>query len=283
MSSTEPSTEPSTGTVAVRVPGRPGSFSPLRALVRDRELLVTLVERQARLRLKRSFMGVLWPLVAPFFLFALYRFVFGSIFRAPVEDYGVYLFAGLLPWTFLLQTVHDALQSISFELDLVRRAPFAHHLLPLSRVCVMVIPFLVLLLLFVAYLALFSGRGVDPSVLPGLAVPVASVVLLVAALSTVLALLDVFNRDLRYLLHNLFTVWFFLVPIVYHQRMVSDRVRTVTAVDPMRWIIEQFRDVLYHGRFEPLEAGLTLLACGALFVGAMVTFGRLSVDLAKEI
>ena len=273
------------GTAAVveRVPGRPGALSALRELASSRELLVTLVERQVRLRLKRSFMGVLWPLIAPLFLFALYRFVFGSIFRAPVEDYGVYLFAGLLPWTFLLQTVHDSLQSISFELDLVRRAPFPHHLLPLSRVVVMVVPFLVLLVLFVAYLALFTERGIDASVLPALVVPLASVVLLVGGLSTVLALLDVFNRDLRYLLHNLFTVWFFLVPIVYHQRMVSERVRAVTAIDPMRWIIEQFRDVLYHGHFDALDSFLTLLACGGLFVGALVVFARLSVDLAKEV
>jgi ABC-type polysaccharide/polyol phosphate export permease len=271
------------GTVVVHRPGRTGVWDPLRALVTDRELLVTLVERQVSLRRKRSFMGVLWPLLAPLFLFALYRYVFGSIFRAPVEDYGVYLFAGLLPWTFLLQTVHDALQSISFELDLVRRAPFAHHLLPLSRVVVMVVPFLVLLVVFVVYLALGSDRGLELAVLPLLLVPLASVVLLVAAASTLLALVDVFNRDLRYLLHNLFTVWFFLVPIVYHRRMVSDTVRTVTAVDPMRWIIEQFRDVLYHGRFEPVASLVTLGACAVLFAGALALFGRLSVDLAKEV
>ena len=237
-----------------------------------------------RLRLKRSFMGVLWPLLAPLFLYALYRFVFGSIFPAPVDDYGVYLFAGLLPWTFLLQTVHDALQSISFELDLVRRAPFPHHLLPLSRVVVMSMPFLGLLGVFVVYLAAFAERGLDVALLPALALPVASLLLLVAAASMLLALVDVFNRDLRYLLHNLFTVWFFLVPIVYHQRMVSDRVRTVTAIDPMRWIIEQFRDVLYHGRIDDItEPLLTLAACGALFLAALAVFTRLSVDLAKEV
>ncbi len=270
--------------VVHREAGRPGATTALRQLVGSRELLLTLVERQVRLRAKRSFMGVLWPLLAPLFLFALYRFVFGSIFRAPVEDYGAYLFAGLLPWTFLLQTVHDALQSISFELDLVRRAPFPHHLLPLSRVLVMTVPFLALLGTFIAYLALVDSRGLDLSTLPWLLLPLASLLLLVAALSTLLALLDVFNRDLRYLLHNLFTVWFFLVPIVYHQRMVSDRVRDVTAIDPMRWIIEQFRDVLYHGRVDdPLAPVLTLVACGALFVGALAAFSRLSVDLAKEV
>jgi ABC-type polysaccharide/polyol phosphate export permease len=99
-----------------------------------------------------------------------------------------------------------------------------------------------------------------------------------------LSLLDVFNRDLRYVLQNLFTVWFFLVPIVYHHRMVSDRVRAVTAVDPMRWIIGQFRDVLYHGRVDGLLApSLTLAACAGLFVVALVAFGRLSSDIAKEV
>jgi ABC-type polysaccharide/polyol phosphate export permease len=195
----------------------------------------------------------------------------------------VYLFAGLLPWTFLLQTVNDSLLSISFELDLVRRAPFAHHLLPLSRVAVMLVPFLALLGLFVVQLALWSERGLELSVLPLLLVPVSSLVLLVAGLSTLLALVDVFNRDMRYLLHNLFTVWFFLVPIVYHRRMVSDLVRRVTSVDPMRWIIEQFRDVLYHGRFEAVPSLLTLAGCAVLFVGALALFGRLSVDLAKEV
>lgn len=270
--------------VVHREPGRPRASAALSDLVGRRELLVTLVERQVRLRAKRSFMGVLWPLIAPLFLFALYRFVFGSVFRAPVADFSVYLFAGLLPWTFLLQAVHDSLQSISFELDLVRRAPFPHHLLPLSRVIVLAVPFLVLLGTFVVYLAAVSERGLDLSTLPALALPLASLLLLVAALSMLLALLDVFNRDLRYLLHNLFTVWFFLVPIVYHQRMVSDRVRAITSIDPMRWIIEQFRDVLYHGHVDDLLPPLlTLLACAALFVGALVTFGRLSVDLAKEI
>ncbi len=270
--------------VVHRGPGRPRAVAALRDLVTRRELLLTLVERQARLRLKRSFMGVLWPLVAPLFLFALYRYVFSSIFRAPVDDYGIYLFAALLPWTFLLQTVHDALQSISFELDLVRRAPFPHHFLPLSRVVVMTAPFLTLLTLFVAYLVLGAERGLDLAVLPALVLPMASLLLLVAAASMLLALLDVFNRDLRYLLHNLFTVWFFLVPIVYHQRMVSDRVRTITAVDPMRWIIEQFRDVLYHGQVDDLTAPLlTLAACAVLFLAALVAFGRFSVDLAKEV
>ncbi len=145
------------------------------------------------------------------------------------------------------------------------------------------VPFLVLLVVFIAYLALVADRGLELAVLPGLLVPIAALVCLVAAVSTVLALVDVYNRDLRYVLHNLFTVWFFLVPIVYDQRMVSDLVRTLTSVDPMRWIIDQFRAVLYEGEFDPLVAFSTLAACAGLFVLALVAFSRLSTDVAKEV
>ena len=248
------------------------------------ELLRTLVERQLRLRVKRSFFGVLWPMLAPLFLLALYLFVFGSVFDVPVDHYGIYLFAGLLPWTFLVQASHDALQSISFEPDLVRSAPLPYHYLPLARVAVMAIPFLVLLVGFTVFVLAGDDVPVRAALLPVLLVPVASVLLLVATLAMFLALLDVFSRDLRYVLHNLLTVWFFLVPIVYHREMVDGTAETLTAADPMRWIIEQFRDVLHEGEVgSAVSYVVTLAACAALFVVGLTAFKRLAVDLAKDV
>lgn len=262
---------------------RPGGLG-LGELVAQRELLVTLVERQARLRVKRTLFGIVWPVISPLFLLALYLFVFGSVFDVRIDDYGVYLLAGLLPWTFLVQAVHDSLQSISFEPDLVRRAPFPLHLLPMARVIVMIVPFLGLLVGAVIYLGLISSRGLAWSMLPLLVVPVASLFLLVLAISMLLALLDVFNRDLRYVLNNLLTVWFFLVPIVYHRHMVDGPIATVTTADPMGWIIDQFRAVLYDGQITSWVApSLTLVACGALFVVALYLFRRLAVDLVKDV
>jgi lipopolysaccharide transport system permease protein len=250
-------------------------------LVTRRELLVTLVERQLRLRLKRSVMGVVWPVVAPLFLLTLYSFVFGSVFEVPIDDYPVYLFAALLPWTFLVQTVHDAVQSISFEPELVRRAPFPHHFLPLARVVVMALPFLALLVGFVAWLALTGD--LRAAAVPLLAVPVLAVVLLVAGLSTLLALVDVFNRDLRFVLHNLLTVWFFLVPIVYSPRMADGRLELLRSIDPMNLVVRDFRDLLYEGVIRPGHLLTTLVVAVALFGLALGVFGRGAVDLAKDV
>ena len=269
------------GPARVATAGPPTRFGALAELVRRRELLLTLVERQLRLRVKRSVMGVVWPLAAPLFLLGLYVFVFGSVFDVPIDDYPVYLFAGLLPWSFLVQSVHDALQSISYEPELVRRAPFPYHFLPLARVAVLAIPFLLLLVGFVAWLVV--GGDVRLSLLPWLVVPVASVVLLVAGIASVLALVDVFNRDLRFVLNNLLTVWFFLVPIVYSRNMAGGRLDLVRSVDPMNHVIGRFRDVLYTGRVEVGSMVLTLAAGAAVFVASLLLFRRAAVDLAKDV
>jgi len=250
----------------------------------QRELFWTLVERQLRLRRKRSVMGVAWPLISPLFLLALYGVVFTSVFKVPVADYPIYLFAGLLPWSFLVQAVHDSLQAISFEPDLIRRAPFPPHFLPLARVVVMIFPFLALLAGFVAYELAFTEVPVSVALLPWLVVPIGSLFLFVAAASLLLSLFDVFNRDLRYLLQNLLTVWFFLIPIVYHRGMVEGTLRIVTRLDPMRLIIDQFRDVLYEGRVDdPGVHLLTLAGCLVAFVVALAVFRAKAVDLAKDV
>ena len=251
-------------------------------MVGRRELLLVLVERQIRLRAKRSIVGVAWPIIAPLLLLALYAFVFGRVFDIPIADYPGYLFAGLLPWTFLVQSVHDGLQSISFEPDLVRRAPFPYVFLPLARVVVMAGPFLLLLVGFIVWRA--AVGELDGPTLPLLLLPLVSVVLLVSTITMLLAMIDVFNRDIRYVLNNVFTVWFFLAPIVYTQRMTEQHLVLLERVDPMAWVIDQFRDILYWGR-SPGVAGLIALPLVSLavFLAGLVVFRRTTVGLAKYV
>jgi ABC-type polysaccharide/polyol phosphate export permease len=251
-------------------------------LVGRRELLAVLVERQLRLRAKRSFFGVAWPLIAPLLLLVLYTFVFGRVFDLPLDDYPVFLFAGLLPWTFLVQSVHDGLQSISFEPDLVRRAPFPYAFLPLARVVVMGIPFLALLVAFSVY-SLVTDR-LQPEQIPLLLIPVVSVTAIVATLTMLTALVDVFNRDIRYVLNNVITVWFFLAPIVYTKRMTEEHLKWLQWIDPMAWVIKQFQDLLYWGEpFSLASAIFVPVAALGLFAAGLVIFQRATVGLAKFI
>jgi lipopolysaccharide transport system permease protein len=247
-----------------------------------RDLFTVLVRRQLWLRRKRSWLGQIWPVLSPFLLMALYVFVFKRVFRVPVARYPDYLLCGLLPWAFLTTTVTRASASVSGEVDMLRKAPFPPELLPLSNVVAYSIDFVITLAIFVAALAV---RGELPlATLPLLVVPVVAVTLVCMALSMLVALVDVYSHDLRRIMGNLLTVWFFLVPIVYRPHMAPGSIAAIRSVDPMNLVVTQMRDVLYRGRvLHAVELGVMVALAAALFVGALAVFRRFSTDLAKDV
>lgn len=250
--------------------------------VTGRELLRTLIERQLRLRAKRAALGMVWPCLAPLLLLALYTLVFHTVLHVPVRHYPEYLFAGLLPWTFLAQTLGASATCLASEPELIRRSRFPYELLPISAAAVFMVYFLLTLAGFVVYLAV-QGR-LTLAILPVLVLPVVAVFLFVTAVLMILSLVDVYNRDLRLVLGNLLTVWFFLVPIVYRPEMTHGWLRALRSVDPMNMIVGQFRDILYWRHLSrPGHLVLMTAVCVAFFGVTLVGFRRLSAELAKDV
>jgi lipopolysaccharide transport system permease protein len=252
-------------------------------LTRSRvDLFRALLIRNLKLRAKRSALGLAWPVLAPVVLLVLYIFVFDSVFHVPVRHYGEYLYAGLLPWTFLTQSLGSTITAVSSEPEIVRRARFPYEFLPMASTTSMFIFFLVTLSGFLAYLAVV-GR-LHLVVLPVLFLPLIAVYLLVSAFGLLLSFIDVYSRDLRQVLANLLTVWFFLVPIVYRQDMVTKRLWFLEDVDPANLIVGQFRAVLYYGKIaQPGHMVLMLVICVSFFGVCLALFHRASGNIPKDV
>jgi ABC-type polysaccharide/polyol phosphate export permease len=254
----------------------------LRGLFSSRDLAVTLVERQIRLRGKRSWLATVWPVMAPFILMALYVFVFKRVFNVPIERYPEYLLAGLLPWVFLQQTLPKAMASISAEADLVRKAPFEYELLPLSMVVSQVYNILITIGAFILYLSIFSQ--INLAILPFLVFPLFAIFMLVSGLSMLLALVDVYNHDMRWVLGNVLTMWFLLIPILYRPNMVPAAIEAVQSWEPVGLVVGQFRAVLYRGEIdEPFKLVLMVILSIAVFLVSLSIFRRFSTQLPKDV
>jgi ABC-type polysaccharide/polyol phosphate export permease len=248
----------------------------------SREILGVLVERQLRLRAKRSLFGVIWPAIAPVLLLMLYVLVFQKVFRVPIRHYPIFLFSGLLPWAFVAQSLGHSVTSLSSEAQLIRRTPFVHALLPIAAVTSFAVYLLITLLGFIIYL-LIRGQLVL-SVLPILLPAITSLVLFVSGLAMLLSLIDVYNRDLRHILANLLTVWFFLLPITYRPDMGGRTLQLLQSVDPMSLIVGRFREALYYGHVaQPMRLLLMTGICVTWFLVCLVAFRRLSVNLPKDV
>lgn len=240
-----------------------------------RSLFVTLVERQWRIRAKRSLIGFIWPVVAPIGLALLYVVVFKRVFAVPIDRYPIYLVCGLLPWVFFTTSLTRSVTSVAGDSDVVRKARFPYELLPLSVVAGQAVILTLNVVAFVVFLAVRGELRLAP--LPSLAIPALTLLAVTSALALLASIVDVYTRDLRFVLGNALSVWFFLVPIVYRRRMAPGYLRSFQAVDPMAAVVEGFRSVLYDGRAaDDARSVLTLAASVAVLAGALAIFRRRS-------
>jgi ABC-type polysaccharide/polyol phosphate export permease len=183
---------------------------------------------------------------------------------------------------FLQQTLPKAMASISAEADLVRKAPFEYELLPLSMVVSQVYNILITIGAFILYLSIFSQ--INLAILPFLVFPLFAIFMLVSGLSMLLALVDVYNHDMRWVLGNVLTMWFLLIPILYRPNMVPAAIEAVQSWEPVGLVVGQFRAVLYRGEIdEPFKLVLMVILSIAVFLVSLSIFRRFSTQLPKDV
>src|SRR6266550_8987391 len=135
-------------------------MNQLRTLYRSRQLIAALTARDLKARYRGSVLGFFWSLANPLLLLAVYTLVFTIFFpQQVVRPYPLFLFAGILPWTFFSAAVLESTTSISGNAGLIKKVMFPAEALPLVVVLSHLVHFaLALPILFVA-MAIYAWFG----------------------------------------------------------------------------------------------------------------------------
>jgi lipopolysaccharide transport system permease protein len=274
-------------------------FSNLQRLFRYRSLIHTLVLRDLKARYRGSVLGFFWSFANPLLLLMVYTFVFSVVlparFEGVGENYALFLFCGLLPWIWFSSALTESSNSLLTNGNLIKKVLFPVEVLPVvSVVANMVHFFLALPILFLA-LGLFASRAPTVGELVWFPVVVAVQFLLTLGLGMFLAALTVHFRDIRDLLANLLTLWFFSTPILYPWTLVADRGPALAGlpplgkllmdVNPFTHLAISYQEILFYdgpyGHWKWLLA--TAVAAAALFATGYALFDRLRDSFAEEV
>jgi lipopolysaccharide transport system permease protein len=201
--------------------------SELLELWKFRELLVTMVQRELKIRYKNSVLGFMWSILNPLITVAVIWFVFGNIIRAGVQipNYGAYILAAYLPFVFFQFSLMDSAQSILTALPIIRKIYFPREVLPLASVLANFIHFLVAIGIFFLLLLVIYIR--DPRIIPFQATTIYLPVLLAinlalaAGLALIVSALNTFYEDIKYLVGVLLYLMLFLTPVMYFTEEVA--------------------------------------------------------------
>lgn len=256
-----------------------GTATPPLALLRDVagswNLLRTLSRKDFYVRYRRTSFGVLWAIGLPLVQAVVLGVVFTRIVRIDTgESYAVFVFAGVLPWTFLATSVTSGSTAIVDGAALATKIYFPRALLPLVNIGANIygfVPGVAVLLLAAATIG--DGIGADVwLVLPALAL----MVLFVAALSLVLAGLHVYFRDLRFIVQAGMLAWMYSTPVIYPLDLASGWLRTALLLNPATGMVEMFHAAVADGRSPDVAVAALSTSCwtAALLAAALVLHSR---------
>src|SRR5687767_7651419 len=219
----------------------------LATLFRYRGLIQSLVSRDLKARYRGSMLGFFWSFINPLMLLLVYSFVFATIMdqrASGLEHYELFLFCGLLPWTWFQSSLMESSGVLISGGNLIRKVLFPAEVLPIVSVLSGLVHFCFGLPILAAFFVYFRVT-VTPLDLLWLPVIVAVQLALTLGFALILSALTVHFRDIRDLLSNLLTLWFFATPIIYPITQAPASIRPILDLNPFTHLAVAYQEVLF--------------------------------------
>ncbi|MEH1981779.1 ABC transporter permease [Nostoc sp.] len=253
------------------------------------DLLRTLVKRDLEARYKGSILGNLWPLLNQLSQLLIYTYVFSVVLKVKLSlkslpennfTFGLWLFAGLLPWLAFSGGLMQSANSVVAQKNLVKKVVFPLELLPLVPILSTFIESsfgLIMLILFVAV----NTHTLHPT-LALLPLVWLTQLLLTTGLGYLVSGLTVFLRDIPQTLAVVLNIWMYLTPIIYPASAIPEEWRSVVFwLNPMTAIVEVYRDLILVGKVEHWgEWGISSIIAFVMFCCGFYVYKRLRTAFA---
>jgi len=236
-------------------------------------VLQNLVLKDFRIRYRNMSLGVFWSLLNPLVMMAVLTFVFTVVLPGGQPQFPLFLLCGLVPFNFFTTAWISGTTSLIDNANLVKRVPFPREIIPVASVLSNTLHLLIQIALLLS-ITLWYGKGVN---IHWLWLPVVWImeVVLVCGMPLVFSALDVYTRDIRYMLESASTVLFYLVPVFYFPAD-SQRFALLYKYNPLAAVIFAQRFILMEGIAPPASLLWRLSVGSILMLGAgFLAFRRL--------
>jgi len=253
-------------------------------LVRYRDLLWFLVRRDISLRYRQTMLGAAWAVLQPALSMALFALVFGRLLGVPSDGvpYPVFVYAGLLPWTYFSTALAASGASLVGSSSLVTKVYFPRLFIPLGACFAGLLDLLVAAVLLAGLMAWY---GIRPGPSAWLLLPLTALLLAAAAgCGLWLSALTVEYRDFRFVVPFLLQLWMFATPVIYPVTVVPERFRWILALNPVGGLIEAFRAAALGSQAVSAgRLGASAAVAAAILLGGLYYFRRVERSFADVI
>jgi lipopolysaccharide transport system permease protein len=242
------------------------------------DVIITLVERELRMRYKGSILGLLWAILSPLGTVLILYILFSKVLPLNIPHYAAFIYSGLLPWTWFQASMFSSAATLNDNRDLVRKPFFPRLLLPgVVTATNFILYTLALPVLFV--LVLWEGLPLTPMLF---FLPVVWLLLgsLILGFTLIISAVGVLIRDIQHLLGVVMLLWFYLTPIFYN---IPDQ-SSWLYLNPLAILVETHRDILLFGQMPKLlPLAILSLVSFMLLIGGLYLFRSMEDIFVEEV
>jgi len=231
------------------------------------------VWRDVKVRYKQTVLGAAWAIIQPLittFAFTILFGQFGGMAKQVQGPYALYVFVGMLPWTFFTNAVSAASNSLIGSSHLISKVYFPRIIVPVAAIAVGLVDFAVS---FGVMLLMMAFYGVSPTWSFALvSVFLLGTIVSAAGAGVLFAALIVTYRDVRYIMSFVMQLWLFATPVLYNLEIIPQKWHTLYALNPMAGMIAGFRTSVLGGPFPQRVIAISALSAAVMFAAGVRYF-----------
>jgi lipopolysaccharide transport system permease protein len=259
-------------------------FAGLTELLSHKSLFLEMTLLRLKVRYKQSLLGWIWAVLPSLLLMITYTLIFSKVIGLTSDDlpYALFIFSGLVPWTFFSTSVSTATAGIVTHRYLISRVAFPREIIPLSYVAAALVDLGVGMLMLAAMMYYF---GFSPTFNALYVIPViAMLVLCSVAVALCCSAFQARFRDIGVAMPLLLQVLMFSTPVVYSSAAIPHSVKAIYFANPLAILIEAFRQAAAFG-VSPNMGEMVYCATVAIVSLTLtyILFKRLDATLADVI
>jgi len=256
----------------------------LKELWRYRELVYFLIWRDVKVRYKQTLLGAAWAIIQPLMTMVVFSIFFGTLAKIPTDGipYPIFSYTALLPWQLFETGITKSGGSLVSGRGLLTKVYFPRLAIPLAPVFAALVDFL---LAFVVLIAMMAYYGYPPTAAIW-TLPLFLLLAMVTALGAGfwLSAMNVWYRDIGYVIPFISRLWFYLTPITYAASIVPEKFRMLYALNPMVGVVEGFRwAMLGHGQAPSAQILISVFISLLMMVSGAYYFRRMERTFADVV
>lgn len=203
---------------------------------KTKRLLFILSVREVKRKYSSTTLGYAWIFIQPLIQMIIFTILFSFILKLEIKNYWFIVLSGLIPWSFFSGALTNATDSIVINRDLIKKISFERLLVPISSVGSHLPVFLssICILLFFSF---FLGNP-HPFIL---IVSISILLILTLGLSFITSSMEVYFRDISFILQIILMIWFYITPIIYPASLIPHEWKMLYLLNPLTGIISAIK------------------------------------------